>query len=196
MIKKKRILSQEHKDKIAAKALGRKHSKEAKEKIANREIKQSTRDKLRFSMFGKKKSPLHSENIKSALEKQWSDFSDEERERRIEALQSNSKTKDTSLELKFEEMLKSKNISYKKQYRVGRYKADFYLLDHNLLVEVNGCYWHQCELCGHNSGHHGKTAKEHRESDLKRAEYFKSKGYQTKFIWEHQLNDRNNILRQ
>ena len=49
----------------------------------------------------------------------------------------------TGLEKKFEQFLTESNIRYEKQYLLGDKKFDFYLVDMQLLVEVDGEYWHR-----------------------------------------------------
>ena len=57
------------------------------------------------------------------------------------------KKKSTKPELYFLELLKSSNIAYKHQFAVPWKKGwkkwyDFYLPDKNILVEIDGIYWH------------------------------------------------------
>lgn len=52
------------------------------------------------------------------------------------------KTCDTKPELAVERILQSLNITYIKQYQVGPYLFDFYLPNNNVLIEVQGEYWH------------------------------------------------------
>jgi len=89
--------------------------------------------------------------------------------------------------LKFEEILKNKNIDYEMQKIVGPFFVDFYIPSKNLVVEIYGCYPHQCFLCGHDNGAYGKDSREIRYRDLNRIQYIESLGYKTKIIWQHQL---------
>lgn len=45
-------------------------------------------------------------------------------------------------EIEFENKLKSIGVNYKTQYYVGRYPFDFYLPDENLLIEIDGEFYH------------------------------------------------------
>ena len=56
----------------------------------------------------------------------------------------NRKYYNTKPELIFEAWLKHNNVKYEQQYRkVGNgHPYDFFLKDYNLLVEVDGHYWH------------------------------------------------------
>ena len=49
----------------------------------------------------------------------------------------------TGLETTFENFLIDSNIKYEKQYLLSDKRFDFYLVDMQLLVEVDGEYWHQ-----------------------------------------------------
>ena len=51
----------------------------------------------------------------------------------------------TRLEIQFEEFLKKHNIQYVSQYILEGKKFDFYLVDMQLLVEVDGEYWHRLD---------------------------------------------------
>ena len=48
----------------------------------------------------------------------------------------------TKPELAMESMLLTAKIPYEKQKRFGRYIYDFYLFNHNIIIEVDGIYWH------------------------------------------------------
>jgi very-short-patch-repair endonuclease len=62
----------------------------------------------------------------------------------------NISNSDTSIEVTVENFLQSEKIEYKKQYRIYYNKInfkiyDFYLLKENILIEVDGDFWH-CKL--------------------------------------------------
>lgn len=48
----------------------------------------------------------------------------------------------SSEEKKFEEFLKSESKKYEKQFYVGQYPFDFYIPDENLLIEIDGTFYH------------------------------------------------------
>lgn len=101
-----------------------------------------------------------------------------------------SKTKDTSLELLYEQHLKQQHIRYKKQYKIDRMHVDFYIPGQNLVVEINGCYAHCCQYCGFNDASYGIPADEKRMRDKRRYYVIKSKGYHLAVIWQHELFGR------
>lgn len=76
--------------------------------------------------------------------------------------------------------LDERGIAHKRQQRVAGYVVDF-LLDDGTVIEVNGCWWHSCESCGH-SDYRGQ-----RERDLKRLERIEAAGHEVIVVWEHEL---------
>ena len=48
----------------------------------------------------------------------------------------------TSIEIEVEKWLKENNINYTFQKAFGRYVVDFYLPEYNVVIEVDGAYWH------------------------------------------------------
>lgn len=56
------------------------------------------------------------------------------------------------------------------------------------LIELNGCYWHGCPVCGE-----GKECNEERDQD--RIDLFKREGYNTLIVWEHELKDVDMITK-
>jgi len=52
------------------------------------------------------------------------------------------------------------------------------------LIEANGCFYHGCIKCFPNGGFHGRI-----DDSAKRVELFKSLGWDTLLIWEHEKKD-------
>lgn len=53
--------------------------------------------------------------------------------------------KDTDIELLIEEALKQKGITYEKQVSLfGVARVDFYLPQLKIVIQCDGCYWHNC----------------------------------------------------
>ncbi len=103
-----------------------------------------------------------------------------------------SKSKDTKCELQVANMLSTVGISFIKQLQVPRYYCDFYLPQYNLIIEVNGDYWHanpnkfsENDLIG------GKKllAREIWDNDFKRIESLKSMGYNVLVLWESDVKN-------
>ena len=53
------------------------------------------------------------------------------------------------------------------------------------VIELNGCYWHHCKICGF-----GDTI-----SETKRIEKYAEYGFRTIEIWEHNIKDEFKLLR-
>ena len=49
---------------------------------------------------------------------------------------------DSSWEKAVENFFIEKKIYYLREYKLEKYRYDFYLPDHNLLIEIDGAYWH------------------------------------------------------
>lgn len=69
------------------------------------------------------------------------------------------------------------------------HQVDILLVDSLDVLEVEGCFFHQCELCGHSEGYGGETAEEIREYDRVRDERLKEKGFNVHRVWEHETQD-------
>lgn len=93
------------------------------------------------------------------------------------------KYKDTSIEIKVEEALKMLGVEYVKQHHVpGVVVVDFYVPASNLVIEADGCRWHNCPV---HSPHAfpNKPAK-----DALRTRLMQDRGYSVLRIWEHDIN--------
>lgn len=59
--------------------------------------------------------------------------------------------------------LETMGIRYDPQFWVGRYRADAYLPDYNIVIEVDGEYWH--------------SSSKQRAKDARKDKFYKSKGF-------------------
>ena len=103
-----------------------------------------------------------------------------------------SKSRDTKCELIVADMLAAANITFVRQLHVPRYYCDFYLPYYNLIIEVNGDYWHanpvkfsENDLIG------GKKllAREIWANDSKKIDSLKAMGYNVLVLWESNLKN-------
>lgn len=105
---------------------GKHHSEETKNKI--RETRKGKYIGENTSMYGKH----HSEETKQRM-----------REKALQRTQTNlGFCKDTKPELKMKDILNELNIPFKHQFRLNNHLFDFHLLNTNVLIEVDGDYWH------------------------------------------------------
>ncbi len=51
----------------------------------------------------------------------------------------------SSIEIAVKKVLDSLGENYQHQHRIGKFLVDFYLPDRNLVIEVDGDYWHSLE---------------------------------------------------
>lgn len=103
------------------------------------------------------------------------------------------KRKGSQAENMFNDLLQliglKENQDYYRWYKIGKYSADFYMAEQNLVIEINGCFVHQCVQCGKNRGSFKGSAEKVRDSDAKRIKYLEAKGYLVHIVWEHDLKD-------
>lgn len=71
-------------------------------------------------------------------------------------------------------------FEYFPQYRIHNYFADIFVPRWNLVIEVYGCYWHQCSACGYGDGTIQAT-------DGERAQRIRALGYSVVELWEHDI---------
>lgn len=87
----------------------------------------------------------------------------------------------SKLEFRFENILKELKLSYTHQYRIGKYICDFFISKLNLIVEVQGDYWH-------NLPHIIRK-------DSEKFNFLKEKGYNIIFIPESLLLHFSNYVK-
>jgi very-short-patch-repair endonuclease len=192
----------EHIKKQADAERGKIVSEETKAKLRAASISQvrlphSEETKKKMSISGKGKRPdrigkTHSEETKNKMSlshvKRLENMTDEEYEAFIVHKNKYSyfKMSSTVLEKAAQDDLRSQGIIFETQKKIGSYMVDIYVPSRNLVIEVNGCVVHGCELCGYNRD----WQLERRKRDLERSETIKSKGYSILIIWEHELAEK------
>jgi len=107
------------------------------------------------------------------------------------------KVKRSNLEYKFEGMLKSFNIEYNHSFYIKSIGKiyDFYLPKYNILIEVDGDFWH----CNPNSQYKIPTTKSqflNIENDKFKNKWAKDNGYQMLRFWETDINDNTQQVKQ
>lgn len=89
----------------------------------------------------------------------------------------------TSIELKVEKELINRNIEYNKNFPLLNIaNVDFYLPNYNIVIQCDGCYWHNC-LIHRPLGNIGSRDKDEKQ-DLK----FEEEGIEVYRLWEHEIN--------
>lgn len=93
-----------------------------------------------------------------------------------------------NLEKYFASILDEMEIFYLPQYQIGLYFADFFLPEYNLVILVDGDYWH-VNLNVHPEGATGEAQKINIANDKRFEGYLKSQtDYKLFRIWEEQIN--------
>jgi very-short-patch-repair endonuclease len=101
-------------------------------------------------------------------------------------------SKDTKPEREFASLLNLNNIKYEKQKPVMKYRCDFYIPRYNLIVEIDGDYWHanpkkynENDLIGPAK----KTASSIWESDKNKTSDILKEGYGILRYWASDLKN-------
>lgn len=162
------------------------HVQKHKEAMNQPEIVEASRQR----QLGRVHTEEHNRKIaettsKSQLER-WSTIPLEERQlRTVPARKASQLANTSSLEVQIAGLLDALGIEYTPQYQIGATHVDFYVPSRNLIIEVNGCWWHGCEQCVENT----TEAQEKRQQDMRRQYFLRSQGYNLYTIWEHDMKD-------
>lgn len=95
----------------------------------------------------------------------------------------------------FSEILDSLGIRYKRQHRIRNRKHpyDFFLTDFNILIELDGCYWHRCTTC-FPIKFSAEEVERIRSRDLKNSIRAIKRGYKIFRIKEHNKDLKSQLL--
>lgn len=103
-----------------------------------------------------------------------------------------SNSKDTKPERLFALILDTLDIKYEKQKPIKKYKCDFYIPKYNLIVEIDGDYWHanpKKYKANDIIGPSKKTAKKIWESDKTKTHDILNEGYKVLRYWASDLKN-------
>ena len=112
----------------------------------------------------------------------------------LEAIQCNPpKMKRTKPEMAFMKLLEDNNIEFKFQKSVQWVRGwkkwfDFYIPKHNLLIEIDGVYWHGK---GKEYNELNEQQKQTKDNDILKNELAKESGYNLMRIWSDEINKFN-----
>lgn len=161
-------------------------------------------DNYMLENFGTKRTGIaidppekHSEKKK----KWWASLPKEEKEKKVTSIVKNlhSKGGTSNLELKIAKSLDNLKIDYERHFYINRKQYDFYIKKFNLLIEVNGDFWHAnpVNYKENDKLNFGKgkivTAKELWEKDLKKKKLAESSGHSILYIWENEIKSNKNL---
>lgn len=182
-------LSQEARDKIRKTLLG--HS-----------VSAETRLKIRNSKLGSK---VHSEEHKQFMRERMKGnkhASVKTEEHRQKLIANRAKLvlplHNTRPEKVVHSILDRFNVNYRTHvsiYLGNRHvhQVDVLLESDRIALEIDGCYWHQCPICGHLKGRNGKTCEEIHLRDRFIEQQLRALGYTVYRIWEHETKDLHGL---
>lgn len=142
--------------------------------------------------YGEKEAFLRNE-YKKSKNKKWLEDNPDQLKKMI--IQSHKKRyRKTSIERKLENYLINQKIDYKYNFILdNKYQFDFLIKDRNLIIEVNGDYWHANPEIYSDSDENKKplndTQRYKVDLDEKKNKYLISKGYEVIYLWEKEINN-------
>jgi very-short-patch-repair endonuclease len=109
------------------------------------------------------------------------------RQKTLERIKNNKfPQNDTLPSRELEKILKKNKVKYQKEYVLGAWSFDFCLIDANILIEVDGDYWHSNPKIYPN-GPKTKTQKINRYRDLKKNKFCEQNKHKLIRFWESDI---------
>lgn len=188
--------SEETRRKISLFHRGQKLSEDCKRKIGlahiGTHLSEECKRKLRLVHIGKSLSEESKQKI--SLARKGKALSEEHKQKiRLWKATFVLPFEDTKPEKTTQNILKQLKVPFKTHipFRLGGkfHQVDIMFDESPDIIEVEGCYWHQCKLCGFNQGHNGLTATEVRGRDGIRDNLLEAKGFYVHRVWEHETLD-------
>lgn len=137
--------------------------------------------------FGQRRSDEFRKKLSEIRKKDWED--PKYRERMIKIMYSERKTGLTIPEKIVNDIIKESNLYFKyvgnRGFWIGGLNPDFVNVPDKKVIEVLGCYFHGCTKCC--------IKKALPNNSNYRASVFTARGYDTLFIWEHELKDLDSV---
>jgi very-short-patch-repair endonuclease len=147
------------------------------------------------SLTGVSKSKKHKEILSDIAKKRWSSKEErkKQRDRKVLWIKKNGFNKQSKLEKLFEDLLVDLNIDFEPQYPVNGYLYDFYIKNKNLLIEVDGDWFH------FNKKIHNKITSIIQENTINndkiKNHIAKKEGYNLIRFWEDDINNNlDNVI--
>jgi very-short-patch-repair endonuclease len=141
------------------------------------------------------KSEKHKEKLSKIAKKRWSNPEErkKQRERKVVWIKKNGFNKQSKLEKSFEGLLINLGINFEPQYPVNGYLYDFYIVDKNTLIEVDGDWFH------FNKKIHKKVTSIVQENTINndkiKNNIAKKEGYNLIRFWEDDINNNlDNVI--
>ena len=146
--------------------------------------------KISVSNSGVPKSEEHIKKIKYSSEIRWSnnDERDKQRFRRLNYFKNKQFNKKTILETYFESILIKLGLEFENQFPLDGYLFDFYINNKNLLIEVDGDWYH----CNPNVHPEPKSIiqKSVVKNDIRKNRIAEDNGFKLLRFWESDINNK------
>lgn len=143
-------------------------------------------------MAKKRKKSSYNKMVKRALAKAKRQANPEaakaKRKKKLEAKAKKMAKKMTAPEKKFADMLKELGVKYDLQKVVGKKIFDFYIPSKNMIVEVDGDYWHANPML-YEQKDLNKTQLRNQRNDKYKETLAKGNGYKFERVWEYDLKN-------
>jgi G:T-mismatch repair DNA endonuclease (very short patch repair protein) len=108
--------------------------------------------------------------------------------RGIASVKSQANKQPTIIETLTYQALTELNISFDKQYRVGKFVCDVFIPERKLVIEVQGDYWHGNPRF-YSEETMNKTQRVHFERDKKKREAYNKAGLKLIELWESDIKE-------
>jgi very-short-patch-repair endonuclease len=198
--RKKRFESGElvvyNKGKTMEELFGKDRSQQMKRDISENKERSN---KISNSLTGKKKSEEHVKKITEDRRKYWSNRENKiaQRERRLVQFAENrvGKVVNNKLEQLFRSILDTYEIDYIQSFNSGRFVYDFYIPSRNILIEVDGDFYHSNPI-KYPNGPIYETQIHNSKNDQIKNEWAKANGYTLLRFWESDIqNNRLQVVK-
>lgn len=106
-----------------------------------------------------------------------------------------TKGEETSIEAFVREFLLEQDIEFVEQKAIRFINVDFYLPQQNLVIQIEGCYWHCCPVC-YPKGPKNKTQRKNVEKDKQSNEIIEQAKMKLVHIWEHEVKQESEKVKE
>jgi len=152
-------------------------------------------EKISKALKGRKRPKEVLDKLNKGMLEYWSKPENCEQRRldQVEHLRTRQINKKSKLEQRFENMLAELNIQFINQHPLNGYLYDFYIPKHNLLIEVDGDWFH-CNPDVHPEAIH-EIQKFVKENDERKNQVVKDNNITLLRFWEKDINDNPEMIK-
>ena len=148
--------------------------------------------KISKALTGKKRPKEVMEKFQAGSDKYWSNPINRDKKRvdMSNFIKSYQKDHKSQLEVKFENILTLLGVNYIEQYQICSFNFDYYLLDYDTVIEIDGDFWH-CNPIKYPNGPIYDSQRTTIKNDLKKNLICENtKGLKLLRFWETDINER------